>query len=406
MGIGYVFCILNEKQPMRLIRGIPIAIAILLLPLLTMAQADSARPLKVAVFAPLYIDSSFNGDSYKLGNRNPPRYALPGLDFYNGVMMAVDSLNADHAEIEVLFYDSKSVQASPQALGTDPYFTDISLIIGAFNTRAEIKPLADLALQQHIPLLSVTYPSDGGITANPYFVMLNPGLPVHIESIYKYLQRNYPIENITVFRRKANAGTTIQYLLNDMNRKTAGVPLKLQPVELTDGFTTAQLVPWLDSTRQNIIVCGALDEAFGMNISGALASLKNFPVTLIGMPTWDGLRDMGRGLDIIYSTPYNLVRSDKFIQYLDNKYRNIYAGRPTDMFFKGFESMYHFSRLLIKYPQNLIEHLSDTDNKIFADFDIQPVRSGKDSNQIDYLENKKIYFIRKQAGKIKSVTDR
>ena len=387
---------------MRLNRGIQIAIA-LLLPLLTIAQTAPLKPLKVAVFAPVYLDSSFSGDSYKLGNRNPPRYALPGLDFYNGVMMAVDSLNADHAEVEVLFYDSKSPEASAQALGTDPYFTDLSLIIAAFNNRNEIKPLADMALQQRVPLLSVTYPSDGGITGNPFFVMLNPALPVHIESIYKYLQRNYPMENITVFRRKANAGAMIQYLLSDMNKKTAGLPLKLQPVELPDNFTAEQLTAHLDSTKQNIVVCGAIDEAFGMNLSKALASVKNYPVTVIGMPTWDGIRDIGKELDIVYSTPYNLTRTDRFSQYLSNKYRNIYAGRPSDMFFKGFESMYHFSRLLMKYPGELPSHLSDRDHKVFADFDIQAVRSAKDGNQVDYLENRKIYFIRKQGGKIKSV---
>jgi hypothetical protein len=45
---------------------------------------------------------------YKLGKANLPRYILPGLDFYNGMMMAVDSLNKEQAPVEVLFYDSKS----------------------------------------------------------------------------------------------------------------------------------------------------------------------------------------------------------------------------------------------------------------------------------------------------------
>ena len=191
------------------------------------------------------------------------------------------------------------------------------------------------------------------------------------------------MENITVFRRKANAGTLIQYLLNDMNKKTAGIPLKIQSVELGDNFTAAQLTPYLDSTKQNIVVCGAIDEAFGMNLSKALASVKNYPATVIGMPTWDGMRDIDRGLDVIYSTPYNLARTNRFSQYLSNKYRSIYAGRPSDMFFKGFESMYHFSRLLMKDPKGLINKLSDKDHKIFADFDIQPVRSAKDGNQVE-----------------------
>ena len=88
---------------------------------------------------------------------------------------------------------------------------------------------------------------------------------------------------------------------------------------------------------------------------------------------------------------------------LSMKYKAKYAGRPGDMFFKGFEAMYHFSKLLVKHKATLINKLSDKDFKLFNDFDIQPVRSVKDSSLPDYLENKKLYFIRKTDGMLKSV---
>jgi hypothetical protein len=45
--------------------------------------------------APLYIDSAFDNNVYKLSNTNMPKIILQGLDFYNGVMMAVDSLKKE-----------------------------------------------------------------------------------------------------------------------------------------------------------------------------------------------------------------------------------------------------------------------------------------------------------------------
>jgi ABC-type branched-subunit amino acid transport system substrate-binding protein len=157
-------------------------LATLSLQLCLRAQAPVAKPLKVAVFAPVYLDSVFTGDAYKLGKANLPRYILSGLDFYNGAMLAVDSLNKEKAPVEVLFYDSKSAGGLEQQLA-DTVMQDVSLIIASFNNRDEIKPLADFALVKKIILISATYPNDGGIKENTSFVLINPTLTAHIEGI-------------------------------------------------------------------------------------------------------------------------------------------------------------------------------------------------------------------------------
>src|SRR5438105_189810 len=65
------------------------------------------QPVKVAVFAPLYLEDAFNGSTYKLGKSNLPKNVLPGLEFYNGVMMAIDSLSNEGANVEINIYDLK-----------------------------------------------------------------------------------------------------------------------------------------------------------------------------------------------------------------------------------------------------------------------------------------------------------
>jgi hypothetical protein len=42
---------------------------------------------KIAVFAPIFIDSAFNGNNYKVTGNYIPKTMLPGLDFYNGIMI-------------------------------------------------------------------------------------------------------------------------------------------------------------------------------------------------------------------------------------------------------------------------------------------------------------------------------
>lgn len=365
------------------------------------AQPQATKPLKVAVFAPVYLDSVFTGDTYKLGKAaNLPRYILSGLDFYNGVMLAIDSLNKEKAQVEVLFYDSKSATGIEQQLA-DTAMQDVSLIIASFNNRDEIKPVADFALAKNILLISATYPNDGGTTANPSFVLLNPTITAHIEGLYKYVKRLYPTQTITWFRKEGDAEDMIENIFTAQYKKSGGTQVKLKQVTLSDSFSTSEVLHFLDSNRQNVIICGSLNETFGSNLAKALSSSKSYRVLAIGMPTWDGIRDISKDLEIVYSTPYNFSRTEKQGMILADKYKNKYAGRATDMVFKGFESMYHFTKLLLKYGSSLTAHLSDKEFKLFNDFDILPVKSS--TGTTDYLENRKLYFIKKKDGAVRTV---
>lgn len=364
--------------------------------------AQQTAPLKIAVFAPVYLDTVFNGNNYTLGNNNLPRNILPGLDFYNGVQLAIDSLNAEGQSLTVLFYDSKShTQSVKQILETES-LQDISMIIAAFNNRNDIKPLADFALNKQIPLISMTYPNDGGVKANPYFALVNSTLTTHVEGIFKYLQKNYPTEPILYLKRSGALEDMIEGLFQDLNKKTPALPLKIRTVSANDSTNIASFNEVMDSTKTNIIFCGSLNENFGINLVKTTAANKSYKSILIGMPTWDAIKDLGKGTEIIYSTPYNYTRTDKLAQSIIQIYRSKVSGRPSDMVFKGFEAMYHFGKLLIKHRNNIATQLSDNSFKLFNEFDFIPVKTKGESIPA-YLENKRIYFVKKTDGVIKSI---
>jgi ABC-type branched-subunit amino acid transport system substrate-binding protein len=366
--------------------------------------AQNQKPVKVAIVCPLYIDSAFNGTNYKLGSSNLPRNILPGLDFYNGVMMAVDSLQAEKANIEVLIFDSKSIADPMSKLLVKPIWDSVSLIIASFNTRSEVKPWADLALKKKIPLISETYPNDGGVTNNPYFILINSTLRTHCEALYKHLQRNYSTTNLVLVRRKGAVEEYIQSVFGDMGKATKSIPLNYKTVELPDSFSSKELLSFIDSNKRNTVICGTTNETFGIKLVKILDANKNYSAVAVGMPTWDGLRELSatvgidKAVDIVYSTPYNFNRNEKLGTFLVNAYHDRYFARPSDWVFKGYESMYHFTKLFLKYDSSFRDHLSDKDYHLFNDFDIQPVRLNKDGKVIDHWENKKIYFFKRKDG--------
>ena len=76
----------------------------------------------------------------------------------------------------------------------------LQLIIGSVKDE-EYGQLARFALQKNIPFISATYPNDGGITENPYLVIVNSTLKAHCEAIFSYMLQNHGSDNILHFRK-------------------------------------------------------------------------------------------------------------------------------------------------------------------------------------------------------------
>jgi ABC-type branched-subunit amino acid transport system substrate-binding protein len=356
--------------------------------------------VKVAVFAPLYIDSAFNGYSYKLGMNNLPKYMLPGLEFYNGVQMAIDSLQKDGKELDVLIYDSKG-KLGVENICNGFSFNNVQLIIAQFNSRQDVKQLADIAAYKQIPLISATYPNDGGVNSNPYFVLVNTSLKTHIEQLYGYAQKNVAASNILYVTKKGLLETMVTGYYNQSQRN-ATKPLKYKTIELENDFTPDLLTLYLDSTKSNSIIVGSLDEKFAQQIINVLAANKMYKTTLLGMPTWDVLKDfekpVNKGITAIYTTTYNYSKNNsKLYDALSKQYRTKFAAKPSDNFFKGYESMYHFTHVLLSNPNNFLQQLSSTEHKVFNDFDIVALPN-KNVDGTEYYENKKVYFVKKVDG--------
>ena len=72
------------------------------------AQNNSKQ--KIAVFAPLYLDSAFDAYNTYRYDKNFPKFINPGLEFYEGVQFAIDSLTKEKVPLEVFIYDTRSVQ--------------------------------------------------------------------------------------------------------------------------------------------------------------------------------------------------------------------------------------------------------------------------------------------------------
>ena len=362
---------------------------------------------KIAIFAPLYLDSAFDSSNeYKYAKNVFPKFINSGLEFYEGAQLAIDSLNKEGAQLEIFIYDTRCAAETLEQQLNKPELADVALII-AHCSNNEVRLLSETALRKKIPVINTTVPNEAGATANPFFILLNPTLKTQCEGIYRYVQKYFAINPVIVFKRKGSSDDQIKSIFDEYSKSTVSVPLKIKYAELNDNFTAAQLTAYFDSTRTTLCIAGSLDMNFGKRLASQLASIgKQYPVAVMGMPTWDGIRDFSKPgfkeIEIIYSTPFYNAKMDKVSQAISNHFNNKMYARPSDMVFRGYEVTWKFAKLLLKYGKDLSSNLGNKQDNVFTDFDIQPVLNKK-TMVLDYFENKKLYFLKWQDGIIKGV---
>ncbi|MEO5984609.1 MAG: hypothetical protein ABIP80_03835, partial [Ferruginibacter sp.] len=253
------------------------------------AQKDSIVPsiktYNVGIFAPLYLDSVFNGINYKY-TRSFPKFVLPGLDFVQGAQVALDSMDKIYGNINAAFYDSKSPSQNIPSLIRNRTLDSLDIIIGSVRD-SDYVYLSQFALQKNIPFISATYPNDAGITANPFVVIVNSTLKAHCEAIYSYILQSHGSDKIFLVRKPGPQEDRIAAYFKNINEPDGKPLLNIQMVSINESFLP--LENKLDSVKENIIIGGSLDEKFAARlVASSFTYSKNNAVKVIGMPNWDG----------------------------------------------------------------------------------------------------------------------
>ena len=176
---------------------------------------------KIAIFAPLFLDSAFDANNNYRHDLQFPKYINPGLEFYEGAQLALDSIAKEKLQLEVFVFDTRSTSKTLQQQLSEAEARNIQMFI-AYTSVNEIHQFAYTAQKMKIPFINVNLPNDGGVYENPYFILLNSTLKTHIESIYRYLQKNNPLDEIIVFRKHGQIENMIKSYFIDFGKNTLG----------------------------------------------------------------------------------------------------------------------------------------------------------------------------------------
>jgi ABC-type branched-subunit amino acid transport system substrate-binding protein len=360
------------------------------------------RTIRVGLLTSFYLDQHFTDSLTLKSPKDFPRLAVPGLEFYEGASLAIDSLNKNGISVKMQVFDLQSQNGNINTLIQNATFEQFDMII-AQTSGAEINQLALIAKELKIPFINATHPNDRGIRDNPYYLIANPTLNAHLEFLQQQIANKWSTANILWISRKNASDLKLEDSFKEANSRKGAKKITFKSISVTELPSLQEISPFIDTTKTNILISGSLDDKFGTSLVNALNSYpKKGLLQVIGMPNWENLKDIQlpkfAGLPIYFSSPFYISPTNSWAKEMDELFKNNIYTKASLSAFKGFELTYYFASLFSKHGRVYVEDPTDAMFTPLNDLDFKPIKTKGPEGPVDYFENKKLYLLRRLNG--------
>ncbi len=366
------------------------------------AQFDK-KIIKIGLFSPLHLDKTFDSTGKAFINpKEFPRQSISGLELYEGAYLAVDSLNKNSIRVRMKVFDTQSESGSISKCVEKNEFEDLDIIFGHGNAN-EIQQLSIIANEYKIPFININLPNNKGITNSPYTYIANPTIETHLAFIQQKINQKWDDQNILWFKRGSISDDVLEKTFNEINIKRGIQSLNKKTIKVDEKFKWDTLLNEIDTTKTNVLIIGSLDNNFAINFINTFSTYpKKGIIQIIGMPNIELLREIQQPkfatLPIFYTSPIFIPSNHIWAKSFNTYFKSKIYSTPSLSAYKGFELIYYFTSLYSKYGRIEIHEEDDDIFKILDNFQFKEVKSKENPAQIDFYENRGIYFIRRLNG--------
>ena len=334
------------------------------------------------------------------GSSQLPIYTQILTEFYQGAMVALDSLEKKGVKVDLHLYNITSA-GDTSAYQMDsilkaPGFANSNLIIGPPST-VHFKIVARYAAQHHIPIVSPIVADNAILQGNTYTSKVAPSSLTEIERMADYVTGHYMKANIILLHHRDAADEVYFEAFKKRFKTDVLIYDEKDSVSVADYSDNLEILGHkiLDN-KNNVIVVPYQGASFVSKLVNKLANSKyadNDSIVLFGMHNWlsnDNL-DMADLDTLNFHFPSNdyVNYSDSCTKGFIRTYRNDYYTEPSYYAYQGFDITYFYVGLLGKFGTALQDHLGDAKyNGVHTSFDMHKVNdnSGYDNNAIYILE--------------------
>ncbi|MFO8053562.1 MAG: LysM peptidoglycan-binding domain-containing protein [Bacteroidales bacterium] len=329
-----------------------------------LAPCDSLavkRSYHVALFMPLFLDDvhEIKVENYRENGWPEEKFkAFQYIHFYEGFLMALDSMEKAGMKAQVYIYDTKGRKEVVKQLVEKKEFQNFDLIFGPF--REELLPLVvDAAKDNSTEVVAPTAFGMGQVKTNPHLIKIIPPVNFQIEKIVSFIASEHKKDNLIFVYSESGEQeqmlATIQQLLADkMGISTNEYPWNT--VEYDSGGYY-KVKEYLKEDTNNLIFSMHKGEAKINRYITRLNGLReDYDITVFGSNRWENYGSIeSQYLNNLHYTSftnflveYEDVRVKSFVRNFIRRYHTW----PHDQAFMGFDVGYYFLSALYNYGEN------------------------------------------------------
>ena len=345
--------------------------------------AERFNTIKTAIILP-FLDVSKNE-------------AARMVEYYEGFLMAVDSLKRNGVSIDLYTYNSGPENASLNGILSRKEMKEMDIIFGPLHQQ-HIKPLADFAQKNDIRLVIPFTSKDNSVFRNPSIYQINTPQSYLYSEVYDHFVRQFPNANVIFIEASTGAKDKAEFIkgLKD-ELKNRSIPTK----SLKEDATAESMKAVLRNDRENIFIPTSGNNVTLIKILPQLTLLvrdnPDSTIHLFGYPEWqtytkDHLEAFFELDTYFYSSFYTNNLLPAAINFTRN-YRRWYGKDMDERYPKygmlGFDTGYFFLKGLSKYGSELEKNMHR--------MDLVPIQTGFKFQRVNNwggLINKKVFFVR------------
>lgn len=313
---------------------------------MSVKAVDITSPMRVAVLLPMRVNGS-SGRQF--------------LEFYQGVLLALEELKADGISTQVDLFNTARSATEVESLLKRPELQQADLIIGPVYDEC-FPPVAAFAAERGIPVVSPL--AEVRSADNSLLFQVAPVASSKYEKVKDDLSDARHVIVISSAQNDTEfAGEIAPF-----------IPKSAKRINYVRNMSTETLASQLSTEKDNVIVVLSEDETTSESILAYIGSIcsgmaakegKEPVVRVISSSRWARFRNIDKDLffklNLRYVTSYHADRNNERVLNFDNRYISAFGALPSLYAYRGYDVAKLFVGKLKLHGAEFISYLNDAD---------------------------------------------
>jgi LysM repeat protein/ABC-type branched-subunit amino acid transport system substrate-binding protein len=284
------------------------------------------------------------------------------LQFYEGVLLAIDSLEQEGMNIRLHVFDTQQNPDSIRKFIYSEEFLETDLIIGPVYPQVQ-QEVSEISAKNRIHMVSPLASQSANLQSNPYLFQINPSRDYLAQKTAEFIAEEYFNSNFIVFeagdQNNADAERVVELTKERLYQsgywgQQQGVNFSVYDFNSEGPFGFGRI---LSRTKENVVFVPSLNEG---EISVALSNINNraddYSITLIGFNRYEQFSSIDLAyyfnLKLHYIDPYWIDYKDPATIRFINKFKANFHTEPDNFGAQGYDVAFYFLNALKNYGKH------------------------------------------------------